>query len=660
MADNAQVNIPDTAGVIVAMAVMNFSGDTAGFQITGGTILTGSEGSWVQTLIVGGAGAVTGGVQRVTLASDDPAVALLATLATESGGNLDSIATDVGLSAALLGAWDESDRAKVNLIVGQAGIAAGEGIDGTTVLRMTMATDVGLPAGINAIGMINGMASTVDDTNSSTTPLLSGATFTGTPTDTLNYSHITMSVFSDQISATDGLSIEWSSDGTNWDNFDRFTVPESEGKVFSFGPVSRWMRVVYTNGGVNQGAFRLETILRVGQMSASSHRISDSISPEDDAELVKAIITGLAPDSTFKNLLVTNAGEMKVSIESVNGARLPITSNTAKDASGTEYSPILDSDGHFQMDTLKVGSVIDANNSTTTPLGGGATFEPANGTDLLGYSAVCVTIFADVDSAAMGMTFEFSTDDTNWDDVYAFTLDVSTDTTRRFQFPVTARYFRVSYTNGAGAQSAFRMQTILHTANQLTSIHRLDDDMDPDRSAQIVKAVLFGKGQGGSPDFKPVDVTNGGNLKVSVEESVALSSGTDTVGGVISQLSTSTMYDGTAAVTIKRATGIAVSGTTAMVSAVAAKKIRILALFLKATSSTVTNVYVANADFDIIGNAANPMPLAVDADGDNDSGFVLPFNQGGWAETDTVNEDLSLILSAAEDVIFLLTYIEVD
>ena len=50
--------------------------------------------------------------------------------------------------------WDESDRAKVNLIVGQAGIAAGAGADGVTVPRVSLATDVPLPAGTNAIGKL--------------------------------------------------------------------------------------------------------------------------------------------------------------------------------------------------------------------------------------------------------------------------------------------------------------------------------------------------------------------------------------------------------------------------------------------------------------------------------------------------------------------------
>lgn len=57
-------------------------------------------------------------------------------------------------SLSVLDDWDESDRAKVNLIVGQAGIAAGTGVDGATVPRVTLATNVALPAGTNVIGHV--------------------------------------------------------------------------------------------------------------------------------------------------------------------------------------------------------------------------------------------------------------------------------------------------------------------------------------------------------------------------------------------------------------------------------------------------------------------------------------------------------------------------
>lgn len=58
-------------------------------------------------------------------------------LALESGGNLAGAAT----SLAIIDDWDESDRAKVNPIVGQAGVAAGAGAVGVTTQRTTLASD---------------------------------------------------------------------------------------------------------------------------------------------------------------------------------------------------------------------------------------------------------------------------------------------------------------------------------------------------------------------------------------------------------------------------------------------------------------------------------------------------------------------------------------
>jgi len=58
-------------------------------------------------------------------------------LALESGGNLAAAVT----ALQIMDDWDESDRAKVNLIVGQAGVAAGSGANGVTVPRVTVATD---------------------------------------------------------------------------------------------------------------------------------------------------------------------------------------------------------------------------------------------------------------------------------------------------------------------------------------------------------------------------------------------------------------------------------------------------------------------------------------------------------------------------------------
>ena len=50
-------------------------------------------------------------------------------------------AADIKAAVEIMDDWDESDRAKVNPIVGQAGVAAGAGAVGVTVPRVTVASD---------------------------------------------------------------------------------------------------------------------------------------------------------------------------------------------------------------------------------------------------------------------------------------------------------------------------------------------------------------------------------------------------------------------------------------------------------------------------------------------------------------------------------------
>ncbi len=80
-------------------------------------------------------------------------------------------------SLSVLDDWDETDRAKVNLIVGQAGIAAGTGTDGVTVPRVTLATNVALPTGTNSIGQVTANAGTNLNTSALLTTTAHDAAF---------------------------------------------------------------------------------------------------------------------------------------------------------------------------------------------------------------------------------------------------------------------------------------------------------------------------------------------------------------------------------------------------------------------------------------------------------------------------------------------------
>lgn len=77
-------------------------------------------------------------------------------LALESG-NLKTITGSLNI----MDDWDESDRCKVNPIVGQAGVAAGSGTVGSTTQRVVLATNVGLPAGSSTIGSIASITTSI-------------------------------------------------------------------------------------------------------------------------------------------------------------------------------------------------------------------------------------------------------------------------------------------------------------------------------------------------------------------------------------------------------------------------------------------------------------------------------------------------------------------
>lgn len=60
----------------------------------------------------------------------------------------------VKTSVEIMDDWDESDRAKVNPIAGQAGVQGGSGTTNALTQRVVLATDVALPTGTNAIGKL--------------------------------------------------------------------------------------------------------------------------------------------------------------------------------------------------------------------------------------------------------------------------------------------------------------------------------------------------------------------------------------------------------------------------------------------------------------------------------------------------------------------------
>lgn len=117
-----------------------------------GTVAVTQSGTWDEVGINDSGNSITvdGTVAVSNAFALDTSVDGIETLLGTSNTNTGAAAT----ALQIIDDWDETDRAKVNPIVGQAGVAAGTGVDGATVQRVSLATNVPLPAGTNAIGKL--------------------------------------------------------------------------------------------------------------------------------------------------------------------------------------------------------------------------------------------------------------------------------------------------------------------------------------------------------------------------------------------------------------------------------------------------------------------------------------------------------------------------
>jgi hypothetical protein len=164
----------------------------------------------------------------------------------------------------------------------------------------------------------------------------------GAGDEILEYGTVTVCVFSDRNSASGGLVFEASLDGTNWQAMESYSYKVAEGlESFSMAPSGRYFRVRFVNGAVASTFTRVQTLYRQGYTKSSSHRIGDVISAEKDAELVKAVLAAMKPNGDFTDIHCTAGGNLKVSVEEVNGidplptsvpTRTPTTTSVASSA----------------------------------------------------------------------------------------------------------------------------------------------------------------------------------------------------------------------------------------------------------------------------------------------------------------------------------------
>lgn len=160
----------------------------------------------------------------------------------------------------------------------------------------------------------------------------------------------------------------------------------------------------------------------------------------------------------------------------------------------------------YGLATRTITGAPSVSNNTTALLGAGATWT-GTGEDVSAYGSVVVATKSDL---AGTLYMEFSPDGTNWDSSLSFTVAAAVNEVHRLS--VTRRYYRARYTNTAGTQAYFRLQSLFGAQAPLTSA--LNSTVQTDADSLVTRSVLMGQTDGGSFGFVPI--TPEGHLEVAV------------------------------------------------------------------------------------------------------------------------------------------------
>lgn len=254
---------------------------------SGTTTVTQATGTNLHTVVDSGVITTVGAITSITNALPT---------GTNSIGDIRSITTSVtpGTAATNLGKAEDAPHT-----TGDVGVMT-LGVRNDTGVALANSDQDYVPHTMNSQGgMWVAPINFPSTANSTTATLAASAVFTGTAEACSNFASIVVSVYADQPSAINGLSVQQSSDGTNWDIFDTYTIPAFNGKTYSFQPASSFYRIVYTNGATAQTAFRLKTVLHSVYTKPSSQKAMDMYTSETDLEQAQAF--GMTYDPNQNN-----------------------------------------------------------------------------------------------------------------------------------------------------------------------------------------------------------------------------------------------------------------------------------------------------------------------------------------------------------------------
>lgn len=201
--------------------------------------------------------------------------------------------------------------------------------------------------------------------NNTTSTLLANAVYTGTFETTNGHVAVSAMINADQASAAEGVEIQHSDDGTNVRFSDKFAYGTSEvtnGYGYYTVPArAEYVRIKYTNGGTNQGSFRIRTYLSPTSFDNIETTVEAPISSSNTTEIGRSLVLSKNAAGVYGNVGRGTSGGLNVGIVQ-HEVDTPIKALTS--SSGSQVSVLTSA---TQLDTSQLsgrkGIVVKALNS---------------------------------------------------------------------------------------------------------------------------------------------------------------------------------------------------------------------------------------------------------------------------------------------------------
>lgn len=259
-------------------------------------------------------------------------------------------------------------------------------------------------------------------------------------------------------------------------------------------------------------------------------------------------------DGAVNRALKTDAsGELQIDVLSSalpSGAATETTLNAVK--TSVEIIDNAISGNEMQVDVKLIEGVIDANNTTSTPLGAGGNFTGA-WTEIKDYNSINLGVFSDVASATDGLRIEYSFNGVSVHHFHLWTFAGGANGVA-YQLAAEFRYFRVNYTNGATPQASFLLQSNLKPTALFPSSYRASQTFTSQSQVILTKGIIVGETTGGGGGYVAVKVNPSGALVADVTGSV-------TVSGTVAATQSGTWNINNISGTVSLPTGAATEST---------------------------------------------------------------------------------------------------